>query len=147
MLWTFLNKPEVSNFVKRETLTQVFSCEFYEFFLLKEANFLELLKSKQSFTSYWNTKRTKDKFVNKCSTRKWPHLYCKLVSFEFSISPYHLDLAFCSDIHQFGFFCLFFYLFIFWTWRQVRNLSFSAQAGVNYRLHYYFELIYIEWKV
>ena len=28
----------------------------------------------------------------------------------------------------------------------MRNLSFSVQAGFNYRLHDYFQLVYMEWK-
>ena len=112
MLWTFLNKPEVCNFVKRETLTQVFSCEFYEFFLLKEANFLELLKSKQSFTSYWNTKKEP-------KTNLWTNVALKMTISLLQISKLwilYFTISFRSCVllgHSSicFFFCFFIYLF------------------------------------
>ena len=88
-------------------------------------NFFEFLKYKKL--------RAKHKFVNGYSATKRAPLYCQLASFNFSISSSHLDLVY----HQ----------FVFLTWIHVHNLSFSVQAGFNYRLHDYFELVYMEWNL
>ena len=85
-------------------------------------NFFEFLKYKKL--------RAKHKFVNGYSATKSAPLYCQLASFNFSISSSHLDLVY----HQ----------FVFLTWIHVHNLSFSVQAGFNYRLHDYFQLSYME---
>ena len=113
--------------------------------------------------------RAKHKFVNIYSATKKAHLYCKWGSFKFSISSFHLTLSwrrplsrrnqsidlrgmkelnlrhervkpsltlFSWDIHQ----------FVFLTWTHLCNLSFSVQAGFNYRLHDSFQLVYMQWK-
>ena len=46
--WTILSKPEACTFIKKETLTQVFSCEICE--VLKNIVFIEHLRTAASKT-------------------------------------------------------------------------------------------------
>ena len=80
----------------------------------------------------------KHKFVNRYSATKRAHLYCKWLCckwacFKFSFASSHLNYS--SEMQS-----------VFLTWIQAHNLSFSIQAGFNYRLHDYFQLVYMAWK-
>ena len=80
----------------------------------------------------------KHKFVNRYRATKSAHLYCKWLCckwacFKFSFASSHLNYS--SEMQS-----------VFLTWIQAHNLSFSIQAGFNYRLHDYFQLVYMAWK-
>ena len=77
----------------------------------------------------------KHKFVNRYRATKRAHLYCKWLCckwacFKFSFASSHLNYS--SEMQS-----------VFLTWIQAHNLSFSIQAGFNYRLHDYFQLVYM----
>ena len=75
--------------------------------------------------------------MNKYSTTKRTHLYCKWANSKFSILLSHfiiLFILFCPSINQ----------FLFLTWKYLRNFLPGLAWIIDYMS--YFQPVYIEWK-